>query len=225
LTGPLGAFVEVPMRTEIIMVAAAVTAGLFLSVAGPSVVSATTGDSQLFCLPMSVIVKDVEKPALQLTGARVSVLALTLGRSARSAPASVARGMRDLASFYKAVAAATTDDARGKIASTRMTKFTKAQKTVAAFYATHCVRAPVTPSLPGVSAASQVACTSDVETLKLAETEFSAVTGGYATMDELVGQRLIKAPSVLHPAITVDSPPGGYTLIGNRSCNDLPVAG
>jgi hypothetical protein len=44
-------------------------------------------------------------------------------------------------------------------------------------------------------------------------------------MSQLVGAGLLKAPSVYHPDITVGTPPGGYTIIGNQGCNDVPVAG
>jgi hypothetical protein len=213
------------MRRSIFMVVAIVVAGLLVPLATSRLGSATTSGPQLFCLPMSVIVNDVQKPVIQLPTARVPVLALTVSRSATSAPKNVARAMREMASFYKALAATKTNDDRAKVAFARAAKFAKAQKIVIAYYSTHCVQAPVTPSLPGVNAASQIACISDLETLRLAETEYSSLNGGYATMDQLVAQQLIKAPSVLHPAITVDSPPGGYTVVGNRGCNDVPVAG
>ena len=213
------------MKRSLVMVVVVVVAGLLVPIATSRLGSATTSGPQLFCLPMSVIVNDVQKPVLQLPAARVPVLALTVSRSATSAPKNVARAMHKVASFYKAFAAAQTNDARAKFVFARSAKFAKVQKIVVAYYSTHCVQAPVTPSLPGVSAASQIACLSDLETLKLAETEYSSLNGSYATMDQLVAQQLIKAPSLFHPAITVDSPPGGYTVVGNRGCNDVPVAG
>jgi hypothetical protein len=213
------------MRRVIIAVVAMLVIGVLLPLGPTDRVSATTRNSQLFCLPMSIVVNDAQKPALQLPAAQVSVLARTLKRSATSAPANVARSMRDMASLYRALATATTDDARGKIVAARAMKFASSQKILVAYYATHCVQAPAAPSLPGVSAASQAACASDLETLKLAETEYSTLNGEYATMDQLVMQRLVKAPSVFHPAITVGIPPGGYTIVGNRICGDVPVAG
>ena len=81
------------------------------------------------------------------------------------------------------------------------------------------------PNLPVVKAANQAACLADPQAIQLAETEYSALNGGFGTEGQLVGAGLLRTPSVMHPAITVGSPPGGYTLVGNQVCNDLPVAG
>ena len=97
---------------------------------------------------------------------------------------------------------------------------------VTGLYASRCLQTPTQPTGVGqVSLANQAACDADVTVLKLAETTYSILNGGYGTMEQLVNAGMIRSASQLHPAISVGSPAGGYTIIGNSGCNDIPVPG
>jgi hypothetical protein len=149
-----------------------------------------------------------------------------LKHTAKAAPRAVARAMRDMASMYTALGHAATDTDRSKVAFERAKKFSAAVSVVVGYYSTHCVAPPVqSPNLPAVAGANQAACLADAQALEVAETEYSTLNGGYGTEDQLVGAGLLRIPSVMHPAITVGNPPSGYTMVGNKICNDLPVAG
>ena len=134
--------------------------------------------------------------------------------------------MRTMAAMYTALGHAPSDPDRSKIAFGRAAKFSAAVKVVVGYYSTHCVAPPVSsPSLPVVNGASQAACLADLGTIQLAETEYSTLNGGFGTMAQLVAAGFLQRASVLHPEVTVGSPPGGYTVVGNQSCNDVPTAG
>ena len=51
------------------------------------------------------------------------------------------------------------------------------------------------------------------------------VNGDYGTMEQLVFERHDPFGFARPPAISVGSPAGGYTIVGNSGCNDVPVAG
>jgi len=213
------------------MLLAVVVVSITASMAAVSPVGAVaarraSANAQRFCVPTAVIVDDVQKPVLQITPARASVLALTLNRTAKSATKSIGRSMRVMASMYSALGKSASAADRSKVAFAHATKFSKALKAVVAYYSTHCVAPPVqSPNFPVVSGANQAACLADAQALQIAETEYSTLNGGFGTMDQLLGAGLLSARSTMHPAITIGTPPGGYTLVGNQVCNNLPVAG
>jgi hypothetical protein len=188
--------------------------------------SIADGGTDRFCTPSRVIADQVARPLLSVSPQQMAVLRRTLERTAKSAPRSVKRAMQRLAHVYSTTARATSDADRAKLAYASAVTFQTAQKSFTQYYSTHCVATPVTsPNLPGVNAANQAACLADARTLQIAETEYSALNGGYATMDQLVSAGIVRSRSVMHPEITVGTPPGGYTLVGNQVCNNLPVAG
>jgi hypothetical protein len=154
------------------------------------------------------------------------VLVKTLQRTAKNAPHKVANAMKTLARAYSSISKAPSEAERANAAFSVAAKYQAAQRVFADYYSTKCGTVPVkSPNLPGVQAANQMACLTDMRTLQIAETSYSTLNGEFGTMSQLVGAGLLKAPSVYHPDITVGTPPGGYTIIGNQGCNDVPVAG
>jgi hypothetical protein len=189
-------------------------------------VAASSGASTRFCLPSKVILDQVERPILQVGRQEATVLTVTLKRTAKAAPRKVAGAMRSLASLYSGMAKASSDSDRSKLAFTAAVKFQTAQRTFATYYSTHCVQPPVSsPALPGVNAANQAACLSDFQTIQIAENNYSTLNGSFATIGQLVAAQMLRTPSTLHPSILIGTPPGGYTVVGNQVCNDVPVAG
>jgi hypothetical protein len=214
------------MHTMRAVVAAATIVALVALAPGVVRASASRRSRQRFCVPIQVIVDEIQKPVLEVAASRAPVLALTLKHTARAAPRAVARSMRTMAATYTALAKAKSDPERVQVAFAHATAFTAAAKTMADYYAVHCVAPPVSsPNLPGVGAANEAACLADARALQIAETEYSALNGEFGTMSQLVGAGLVRVPSRFHPEITVGTPPGGYTVVGNQGCNDLPVAG
>lgn len=188
--------------------------------------AAASGTTSAFCTPARAIADQVAKPALSIATQEQTVLIRTLQRTAKHAPRNVARAMKALAGVYKAVSKAASDADRAKVAYAAAVKFQNAQRVFADYYSTHCSTPPVkSPNLPAVDGANQAACLADMRALQIAETEYSAVNGEFGTMGQLVAAGFVKSPSVYHPEITVGNPPGGYTIVGNQGCNNVPVAG
>jgi hypothetical protein len=191
-----------------------------------NVAVASKSSSQNFCVPMRVIIEEVQQPVLNVTAARATVLARTLKRTAKNAPKVVARSMKQMASTYALLTRPSGDADHAKVLFERSAQFPAQARVVADFYSTHCVTTPVSsPSFGPVGTANQAACTADSRVLQIAETEYSTLNGGFGTMSQLVGAGLLKTPSVYHPEITVGSPPGGYTIVGNQGCQNVAVAG
>jgi hypothetical protein len=175
---------------------------------------------------MKVVIEELQQPVLNVTASRAPILARTLKRTAKNAPKVVARSMKQMASTYALVSKPGTDASRARTLFQRAAEFPAQAKVVADYYSTHCIAAPVSsPPFGPVTKANQAACVADVGVLETAETEFSTLNGGFAAMSQLVGAGLIKTPSVFHPEITVGSPPGGYTIVGNQGCANVAVAG
>src|SRR6516165_9993582 len=65
-----------------------------------NVADASKSSLQNFCVPMRVIIEEVQQPVLNITAARATVLARTLKRTAKNAPKVVARSMKQMASTY-----------------------------------------------------------------------------------------------------------------------------
>jgi hypothetical protein len=216
------------LRARTAVSAAVASAVLALSsIAAPTAgASRATVDRSRFCVPTSVILDDLQKPVLEVTATRDPVLALTLTRTAKAAPRSVGRSMKTLAGTYRALGKVATATDRAAVAYAKAAKFTAAQKAVVAYYSTHCITTPVSaPNVGPINGASLAACLADLDVIKLAETTYSTLNGGYGTMDQLVAAGFLRSPSAYHPAVDVGTPPGGYTVVGNQTCNDTPVAG
>jgi hypothetical protein len=190
------------------------------------IAGASKSSSQNFCVPMKVVIEELQQPVLNVTAPRAPILARTLKRTAKNAPKAVARSMKQMASTYALVAKPGTDANRARALFQRAAEFPAQAKVVADYYSAHCVAAPVSsPPFGPVSKANQAACIADVGVLETAETEYSTLNSSFATVTQLVASGLLKTPSVYHPEITVGTPPGGYTIVGNQGCANAAVAG
>jgi hypothetical protein len=213
-------------RLALFLLLVTATAGSSVVAMPSGVAVASKGASQNFCVPVRVIIEEVQAPVLDVTASRAPVLAVTLKHAAKNAPKVVGKVMKQMASTYALLAKPSTDANRAKVLFDRAAKFPAQAKVLADYYSTHCVTKPVSsPSFGPVVKANLAACQADAQVLQLAETEYSTLNGVFGTMSQLVGARLVRTPSVYHPEITVGSPPGGYTIVGNQGCDNLPVVG
>jgi hypothetical protein len=80
-------------------------------------------------------------------------------------------------------------------------------------------------TLPVVDVARTAACQQEAMTIAAAESMWSTLHDGLASLERLVAERFLRARPSSYGAIRAGVPAGGYTLVGvPGKCGDWPVA-
>jgi hypothetical protein len=82
-----------------------------------------------------------------------------------------------------------------------------------------------TATLPVVDVARTAACQQEAMTIAAAESMWSTLHDGLASLEQLVAEQFLRARPTYYGAIRAGVPAGGYTLVGvPGECGDWPVA-